>query len=421
MTPDAEAPAGPLAGDEAASAEAEQEATESAASAEAKATSWFEGDQDEETPASFKDYEVIASPNDFNIQTIVSFVNSGAVKIPGFQRNYVWDIKRASRLIESILIGLPIPQIFLYQDGKNSFLVVDGQQRLMSIYYFVRGRFPKVAKRPVLRRIMADKGTLPDEILGDDEYFTKFNLQLASKATGTISRFHRMNYETLGDSRMDFDLRTIRNIIIKQAAPNEDTDSSVFEIFNRLNTGSVNLRAQEIRSSLYHSPFMQMLHRVNLNFTWRSILGLSDPDLHDKDIEVLLRVFALVASGENYAEPMSSFLNGFARKGKGLSPERVDYAEKLFGAFFAEVADIPASHFAVSKSGRFNIAAFEGIFRAVCTPAFNAGNFGIVPITAQQVDAIREDPKFLAATQESVGRTTYVKQRFERAKAVLGM
>lgn len=421
MTPNGDVPTDAAVADEAATFEAEREATETAAAAEVNATSWFEGDQDEEAPASFKDYEVISSPNDFNIQTIVSFVNSGAVKIPGFQRNYVWDIKRASRLIESILIGLPIPQIFLYQDGKNSFLVVDGQQRLMSIYYFVRGRFPKATKRPMLRRIMADKGTLPDEVLGDDEYFTKFNLQLASKATGTVSRFHHRNYETLGDNRLDFDLRTIRNVIIKQAAPKEDTDSSVFEIFNRLNTGSVNLRAQEIRSSLYHSPFMQMLHRVNLNPTWRSILGLPDPDLHDKDIEVLLRVFALVADGENYAEPMSGFLNGFASKAKGLTPEKVDYAEKLFAAFFSMVKDIPANHFAVAKSGRFNIAAFEGIFRAVCTPAFRAGNFGVASLSAQQVDAIREDPEFLAATQESVGRTTYVKQRFDRAKAILGV
>lgn len=325
------------------------------------------------------------------------------------------------RLIESILIGLPIPQIFLYQDAKNSFLVVDGQQRLMSIYYFVRGRFPKAAKRPMLRRIMAEMGTLPDEILGDDEYFTKFNLQLAHKSAGPVSRFHGKNYETLADSRLDFDLRTIRNVIIKQASPHEDTDSSVFEIFNRLNTGSVNLRAQEIRSSLYHSDFMQVLHRVNLNPTWRSIIGLPDPDLHDKDIEILLRVFALVADGEKYAEPMSGFLNNFSRKAKALPKDKLAYVEQLFTAFFQQVEKISAEHFAVAKSGRFNIAAFEGIFRAVCTPAFQAGNCQLISIGAEQVDAIRGDPEFLAATQESVGRTAYVKQRFDRAKAILGI
>jgi uncharacterized protein with ParB-like and HNH nuclease domain len=52
------------------------------------------------------------------------------VKIPGFQRNYVWDIKRASKLIESIIIGIPIPQIFLFEEDRNKFIVIDGQQTL---------------------------------------------------------------------------------------------------------------------------------------------------------------------------------------------------------------------------------------------------------------------------------------------------
>jgi hypothetical protein len=417
---DTEFPNGIEAGDVAAQAEAEPEATAAAASEEKRSTSWFEADQDEDTSVSFKDYEVIASPNDFNIQTIVNFVSSGAVKIPGFQRNYVWDIKQASRLIESILIGLPIPQIFLYQEGKNSFLVVDGQQRLMSIYYFVRKRFPKAAKRPALRRIMAENGTLPDSIIEDDKYFTKFNLQLATRGSGPKSRFHGKNYETLGENRMDFDLRTIRNVIIKQAAPQEDPDSSVFEIFNRLNTGGVNLRAQEIRSSLYHSDFLTALQRINLNPVWRAIIGLPEPDLHDKDIEILLRVFALVADGENYAEPIGGFLNSFARKAKGLGRDRLAYMESLFSAFFEQVKDIPPVSFEVAKSGRFNIAAFEGIFRAVCTPAFKNNTLDVMPLTAAKIRAIREDPGFLAATQESVGRKTYVQQRFDRATAVLG-
>ena len=79
--------------------------------------SWFEGDDSVIEDTSFKDYQITATPNDFNIKTIVDFVESGVVKIPGFQRNYVWDIERASRLIESLLMGLPIPQIFLVRTG----------------------------------------------------------------------------------------------------------------------------------------------------------------------------------------------------------------------------------------------------------------------------------------------------------------
>src|ERR1035441_6775815 len=106
------------------------------------ANHWFDEEDDIiNDDYQVREYDVTASPNDFNLLTLVSFIESGAIKIPGFQRNYVWDIKRASKLIESIIIGLPIPQIFLYEEARNSFLVIDGQQRLMSLFYFWKGRF----------------------------------------------------------------------------------------------------------------------------------------------------------------------------------------------------------------------------------------------------------------------------------------
>jgi hypothetical protein len=108
---------------------------------EAAANAWFEDDGAGEIETGSIEYDITSSPNDFNVRTIVDFVGSGSVKIPGFQRNYVWDIRRASRLVESLLIGLPIPQVFLYEERRNSFLVIDGQQRLMSIFYFAKGRF----------------------------------------------------------------------------------------------------------------------------------------------------------------------------------------------------------------------------------------------------------------------------------------
>lgn len=386
---------------------------------EAQSLSWFDDDADGEPEASFKDYDITSAPNDFNIRTIVDFVSSGAVKIPGFQRNYVWDVKRASRLIESILIGLPIPQIFLYEEAKNSFLVIDGQQRLMSIFYFVRGRFPRPEKRPALRRMMDEKGVLPPEIIGDDAYFTKFNLALPAKGASKASRFHGKNYETLGDSKLQFDLRTIRNVIIKQAAPQEDPDTSVFEIFNRLNTGGVNLRQQEIRTSLYHSDFLNMLRRVNLNPTWRTLIGLAEPDLHDKDVEILLRSFALVADGDAYTEPMSGFLNGFARRSLRLTPEKISYAEKLFESFFEAASGLTAANFAVAKSGRFNIAVFEAVFRACCTAAFQAQTQDVLPATAEKLNTLKEDPDFRSATQQGVGRKAYVDLRYNRSLAIL--
>ena len=152
---------------------------------------WYDDDRDDVVDASFKDYDIVSSPNDFNIETIVNFIKSGVVKIPSFQRNFIWDKKRASKLIKSLLIGLPIPQIFLYEEERNSFLVVDGQQRLMSIYYFVSKRFPLPKRRTAIRRIISDKGRIPANFLKNDDYFEEFALQLPAAGDGKPSRFHK--------------------------------------------------------------------------------------------------------------------------------------------------------------------------------------------------------------------------------------
>ena len=114
---------------------------------------WFEDYTEDADELQVEEYDVTAAPNDFNVMTLHSFVESGAVRIPGFQRNFVWDLGRASKLIESLILGLPVPQLFLYEQERNKFLVIDGQQRLMSIYYFIKKRFPRKEKRGELRSI----------------------------------------------------------------------------------------------------------------------------------------------------------------------------------------------------------------------------------------------------------------------------
>lgn len=106
---------------------------------------WFADDPEDDGGIHIDQYDITASPNDFNLVTLGSFIDRGAVRIPGFQRHFVWDLPRASRLIESLILGLPVPQLFLYEESRNRFLVIDGQQRLMSIYYFIK-RVPAPGK-----------------------------------------------------------------------------------------------------------------------------------------------------------------------------------------------------------------------------------------------------------------------------------
>jgi uncharacterized protein with ParB-like and HNH nuclease domain len=367
---------------------------------------------------SFTEYDISASPNDFNIKTLFDFISSGVVKIPGFQRNYVWDIKRASKLIESILIGIPIPQIFLYEEARNRFMVIDGQQRYMTIYYFMKERFPRKEKRQELRIIFDQNKGIPESILNDSEYFTDFKLSLPTPQINQKNKFHGLDYSTLDeDDRISFELRTIRNIIIKQSAP-EDNHSVVFEVFNRLNSGGVNLKPQEIRTSLFHSNFYDMLYRINLNETWRALTPSEIPDLNMKDIEILLRGFAMLVDGESYKPSMTKFLNKFSYGAKSFSDERINYLEQLFLAFLAKVSKADSKLFH-SKTGRFNISIYEAIFVAVCQRAFSHKNLDVPDIDSGKVEKLKDDSVFLEATQNRTSNSKNVSDRMDRALELL--
>lgn len=385
---------------------------------ETNKSTWFDEEDIEENEASIKEYDITASPNDFNIKTIFDFIESGSVKIPGFQRNYVWDIKRASKLIESIIIGIPIPQVFLYEEERNSFLVIDGQQRLMSIYYFMKQRFPRNDKRIAIRKVFEELGQIPDEILSDDQYFTKFNLELPAHISNQPNRFNKANYATLGDYKTTFEMRTIRNIIVKQNFPSDD-DSSVYEIFNRLNSGGVNLKPQEIRVSLYHSKFFRLLDHLNLLPQWRKLLGIEEPDLNLKDIEILLRGFAMLINGHKYTPSMTKFLNGFAKEAKAISDNQIEYLEKLFESFLLACADLNEKAFFGKDGKRFNISTFDGVFVAVCDEAFRNNTLVTAKLDQARLDALKADSVFSTATQYDTAGTTNVGLRRTKAKNIL--
>ena len=191
-------------------------------------------------------YDISVIPNDFNITTIFNLIDSGAIEMPVFQRNYIWDKRRASKFIESLILGLPIPQIFLYQKARNEFLVIDGQQRLLSIYYFIKQRFPVSDKRAELRKIFDEYNGIPNSILHNDTYFQDFKLQFAKSELGEKNLLEGLKYNTLGIYKSNFDFMTMRCMAIRQNEPKDD-DSSVFEIFSRLNTGGVESSTESLK------------------------------------------------------------------------------------------------------------------------------------------------------------------------------
>ena len=371
----------------------------------------------EEEGISFQEYDITSSPNDFNVRTIVDYIDSGIFKIPVFQRNYVWTINRASKFIESIIRGLPIPQIFLYERARNKYLVIDGQQRLMSIYFFLKMRFPDMEKRGALRKIFDEEGEISPQVFADDSFFSRFDLRLPCKLSQANNKLHGRNYESLGELQTTLELRPIRCVFVKQNFPQDD-DSSVLEIFNRLNTQGVNLTPQEIRISLYNSDFMTMVSRSNADERWRKLIAEPEPDIRMKDVEVLLRGFAMLTRGTAYAPSMTRFLNKFAEEMQDESEEEIRFLEGLMFSFLDVCTDFPAGVFGTA-SRKLNISVFESIFAAACESGYVCRTGLVTPICETKINELKNDPAFLDASSTKSTDTDKVQTRLRRAKELL--
>lgn len=361
-------------------------------------------------------YDISTIPNDFNITTIFNLIDSGRIEMPVFQRNYIWDKKRASKFIESLILGLPIPQIFLYQKERNKFLVIDGQQRLLSVYYFIKQRFPLFEKRAELRKIFDENNGIPDPILYDDTYFQDFKLQLPKSEVGEKNLLDGLRYSTLGIYKSNFEFMTMRCMAIRQNEPKDD-DSSVFEIFSRLNTGGVNLTNQEIRACLYYSDFYRMLSRLNQNNIWRNIYGKPE-DGKFKDVEVILRSFALLYDGQKYNGSMNNFINRFAKKAISFSNQEVDYLFDLFTSFLNACVDIPRETFA-TKKGELNSALFDSIFVIVADEPNRHKTLICGKLDAEKINALKKDKSFEEAITHSTSHTKAVATRLAKAREYL--
>ncbi|EMN90612.1 DUF262 domain-containing protein [Leptospira weilii] len=379
---------------------------------------WLEIENLEDDVYPITEYDLVSTPNDFNVMTLTNFIDAGVVKIPGFQRNYVWELTRASKLIESFIIGLPVPQIFLYEEARNSYLVIDGQQRLMTIFYFIKGRFPKQDKRVEIRNIFSQKGVIPKEIIGEDNFFTNFNLKLSTPTKGQKNKYNGKNYQTLGDDKTSLDLRTLRSILVKPSKQDDSSDSSIYELFNRLNTGGVNLSSQEIRVTLYHSDFMQLIIQLNNNSNWRSLLGIP-VDLHMKDVEIILRAFAILLDLENYAQPMTNFINTFSKKMKSLKIDKITLIENIFNTFCLNSIGFENNLFR-TKNNRFSSVLFEAVYYHSCIDSIEGDLSKIRKIEESKIIQLKTDKDFLQdSTAGTTTNTEVVKRRIKKAGEIL--
>jgi hypothetical protein len=204
--------------------------------------------------------------------------------------------------------------------------------------------------------------------------------------------------------------------MIKQNFPEDD--SAMFEIFNRLNSGGVILKPQEIRTSLYHSKFYDQLYKLNLNENWRKLLNQPEPDIHMKDVEILLRGFALLLEGRNYSPSMTQFLNTFSKKSRSFTENSLSYFRQLFEKFCETVLPLGEDIFVTAK-GKFNITVFESIFVALCEDAVSNQTSEVKNTTLEKINALKENEEFKNATQDNTAGKKNVETRLRLAKEIL--
>jgi len=328
---------------------------------------------------SIEEYDITAMPRDFTPAMIVELIDSGIMEIPIFQRNFVWDIKRASLLIESLILGLPVPELFLYsEDDENStYKIIDGQQRILSIYFFAKGRFPKSPQGHLrIREAFNEWGDeqTRSQTLSDDKLFKDFRLEMdGDKKTGPI-RESLYNQKTLDELNPEMKIkfrlrRTVRGVVIRQNKP-DDSSSSMFEIFSRLNTGGVKLKPQEVRASLFYCEFYKAMVELNEGNQWSVLYGKSTRKSNKvprgEDIEAILRAFAFYSDSRNYQPSMENFLNKFSKKSMKFSPEEIYSYKKSFLLFLESCSELGDDAFLVPNGKLFLQTLFYAVFTVTC-------------------------------------------------------
>ncbi len=258
---------------------------------------------------------------DYPVDSLVKRMKEKEFIFPNFQRQYVWGPEEASKFIESLLLGLPVPSIFLAKDKYTSkLIVIDGQQRLRTLQFFYEGRFP------------------------DGKMF---------KLRNVIPQLEGKTYQDLFiDDRFTLDNTIIHCLIISE---NEKSDS-IFYLFERLNTTGTPLTNQEIRSAVYHGAFNDLLHQLAKSDIWKSLYHKEDIRLEDE--ELILRFIALTFELHNYSGDLNGFLNGFMLHNRSFEMIRKDDIESVFYTTFGSIHEaIGKDAFYYNKS--FNRPLYE--------------------------------------------------------------
>ena len=330
-----------------------------------------------------REYRILTYPADYTLEVLHEKWRKRDIEIPDFQRQFVWSRGQASKLIESFLVGLPVPAIYLFTDkDTQKYLVIDGQQRLKSVFYFFEGYFG------------------PEEE-GRRQVFRLTNLNERSKWRDKAF----VDFDAADKRRLQNSV--LRAFIVQQLDPADRT--SIYHVFERLNTGGTLLTNQEIRNCVYRGTLNRLLVELNRDRDWRRVLGKPQPDSRQRDVELILRFFAMMDIS-NYEKPLKDFLSNFMQRERNPVPASLDQMRHTFQMACQTVVNCLGE-----KPFHLVAGLRPGAFDAVMV-AF-AKNLEHVPTDIlERYKTLAGEDKFLSLTRNATTDVETVKTRFALAQ-----
>ncbi|MGW2387256.1 DUF262 domain-containing protein [Streptomyces sp. NPDC001658] len=313
----------------------------------------------------------------------------------GFQRSFVWGKRQMDRFIESILLGYPVPGIFLVELRNRQYLVLDGQQRLTTLKAFYSGQVEK-----------PDGGTRP------------FVLEYAAEP------FKGKSYETLESA----DRRVLNNALIQATVTlpvGESGKLAIYTLFERINSGGTQLKEQQIRVAIFPGHATRLIRSLNRDSNWRLLFGPRHRDLRDQ--ELILRYLSLKSVAENMREkgkaagskkftpPMASFMSAYLSSNE-VMPDEQQEQERIEFASACRLLVEAAGKDALRRNRVINAARADSILAGLTlaireNPSLDAAR------VMEGLEKLERDDDYLGSTQKSTSHRTAVANRLHASLA----
>lgn len=278
---------------------------------------------------------------DLSFNELVTRYKDGDLLKPELQRKYVWSKKEASRFVDSVLLGLPVPSIFLAKEKNEKMLIIDGYQRIMTMNDYILGKFSH-----------------------DNTLFKLVNSEIINE------RWRNKSFlELTPEEQRKIKYTTIHAIIFQQKYPENNT--AMYQIFERINASGKVLRPQEIRNCIYQGPFNALLFELNEDKIWRKIFGSDQDDSRMYDLEILLRFFA-ISNIKNEPEirqkqiNLTNYLNCYMGRYKDMDYNLISIFRNNFLTTIHKIYDLFGDKsYRKYNKGKYGIKINPSVFDAI--------------------------------------------------------